>query len=104
VHEYPNIVQHNNLLFSDPLLKLRKFDFSNCPQNTFVGFAHSIEGTRESTGFLETLAETISDPKNSGKDLAELFDRVCKQCSTDTIKIVKAGTTDGTDIICFQKG
>jgi phenylacetate-coenzyme A ligase PaaK-like adenylate-forming protein len=72
------------------------------PENTFVGFAHSSKGTRASTGFLETCGKTFSDPNNAGKDLAELFQVVGKTCSTDTIKIYQAGTTDGKKIVLTQ--
>jgi hypothetical protein len=72
------------------------------PNETFVGFAHSSKGTKESSGFLETCGKTFSEPRNVDKDLDALFDLVCEQCSTDTIKIFKTGTTDGKKIVLRQ--
>jgi hypothetical protein len=72
------------------------------PEKTFVGFACLSKGTRESTGFLQTCGKTFSDPENAGKGLNELFQIVDKTCSKGSIKIYKAGTTDGKKIVLTQ--
>ncbi len=91
-----------NIFFSDPVPKFQKIGDS-LPPNTFVGYVHSKVGRKESTGFLEKLADTFS--KNcTSMDLANMFKLVQDLFDKTEIEVHHHGTTDGTGIMLHTYG
>ena len=68
---------------------MMKLTSVSLPPNTFVAFAHSMKGRKDSSGFLETVVDVMANNR-SEKTLEELCSMVKEKCEKNPdIKIYK---------------